>query len=1628
MDKNQKPKRKDSKTSSRSKVFGASSLQIGGDVSKSLIGSIVEKGISDNPPPLTAPPKLSVLPFPVARHRSHGPHWGPIGSVKDDKDSDNTEDDEEAKSLMNFEPIAPFANPVQRREKKGLDFNSWREIVPGNNLSMANKVEENILCTQKTEKDRKMDVEPNIHACGHQYKSGEAMRSVSEDGCFSSVTDMELENLNQPNLKENVKDASPVDFKGEQEFVSKNNHISLERTEYDSIGFPEVLRRREQSTTVSNSRSNNFGNEQESMSLESQIDAENHARLQEMSPDEIAQAQAEIMEKMNPAIINALKKRGQDKLKRQKGLNSDVGTNNASIEFPEILRRREQSNIVSSSKSNNFGNEQESTTLESQIDAENCARLQEMSPDEIAEAQAEIMEKMDPAIIKALKKRGQDKLKIQNGLSSEAGTNGEVSNPQNRNSQDAKGFAHSDSDFSSKLTTNTKDTQSRQDKGEVQKLVGTTSSRLWSAWSERVEAVRDLRFSLEGTVIENDFVQVPGSGDISVQNRHSVDNVSERDFLRTEGDPGASGYTIKEAVALTRSVIPGQRALALHLIFSVLDKALHNINQKPVGSTLGDANKLDRSTDWEAIWAFALGPEPELVLSLRISLDDNHNSVVLACAKVIQCILSCDVNENFFEISEKISTYEKEIFTAPVFRSKPEIDVGFLHGGFWKYSAKPSNIIPVEEDMVEDESEGKHTIQDDLVVAGQDFAAGLVRMGILPRLRYLLETDLTTALEECIISILVGIARHSPAGATAIMKCQRLVETVVRRFTMKDNIQIHPSKIISVTLLKVLVRCNKKTCIEFLKNGTFRTMTWHLYQCVPSLDHWIKSGRENCKLSSALMVEQLRFWKNNVLTEFASISKEAYLVLEALARRLPNLFSQERTGDDTEVWSWSCVGPMVDLAMKWMALNSDPHMSKLFEWQKGLGRDFITQDFSLTPLLWVYSAVMNMISRVLEGVIPEDRVNLHGGVVPWLPEFVPKVGLEIVKNGILSFSGAYCSEHPASSFIEALCYLRQQSNYETSLASVCCLNGIVQVVVNIDKLIQLAKNNIHGSSQEYSFSREGKTLEDGILKGSMIELRSLLNTFMKLVASEWHLVQSIEIFGRGGPAPGLGVGWGASGGGFWSAAVLLTQIDAGFLIYLLETFQLEFSTDTPTVEETTFSMQRINSALLVCLTAGPRDRVIVEKAINVLFHIPVLKFIDLCTRRFLHLDKGFKPFVWEYKEEDYLVFSETLASHFKNRWLSTKKKLKDVGHNSSGNKQFKKGSVGLDTIYEDVDTSNKNNQDCSSLVVEWAHQRLPLPMHWFLSPISTICDSVEAISTFNSTDVPSPVQSVPLVWKFHSLSVILLVGMGVLEDGKSRDVYEALQDIYGQLLDQARTSISIDVILERNADLLPESRNKNNFEVLMFQSEIFESYSTFIETLVEQFSAISYGDLIFARQVAVYLHRHVEAPVRLAAWNMLSNARVLDLLPPLEKCIAQAKGYLEPVEDNAGILEAYLKSWNSGALDRAATRGSVANTLVLHHLSSFIFNSYTVDKLSLRNKLVKSLLRDYSQKPHHEGMMLNLIQYNKLTTSQMPDQNGSQLERNSMEKRFEVLTEACEGNSSLLTVVDKLKSSFKEIL
>ncbi|KAF2565518.1 hypothetical protein F2Q68_00026934 [Brassica cretica] len=495
--------------------------------------------------------------------------------------------------------------------------------------------------------------------------------------------------------------------------------------------------------------------------------------------------------------------------------------------------------------------------------------------------------------------------------------------------------------------------------------------------------------------------------------------------------------------------IPGQRCLALNLLASLLDKALSKLCQSGIGQ------QKVQSTDWEAIWAYALGPEPGLVLALRMALDDNHASVVLACAKVIQCLLSCSLNENFFDLMENMGPCGKDMFTAPVFRGKPEIDLGLLPGCFWKYSAKPSNIVPFREEIMDDGTEDTDTIQKDVFVAGQDVAAGLVRMDILPRIYHLLETEATAALEECLISVTIAIARHSPKCTTAILKYPKFVQTIVKRFKLNKRMDVLPSQIYSVRLLKFLARYDKRTCMEFVKNGTFNEVTWHLFQFTSSLDSWVKLGKHKCKLSSDLMVEQLRFLKvciqsgccisqypelfpalclwlscpsfeklkeNNLIREFASVSKEAYLVLEAFAGTLPSLYSQNIRGNESGAWDWRYVSPMIDTALSWIMLAPE-----LLEWERGIE----SVSVSTTSLLWLYSGVIRTISKVL------DKISSHGEEepLPWLPEFVPKIGLTIIKHKLLSFAVAK-DPSKCSSFMEFLCLLRENlQDEELALAS-----------------------------------------------------------------------------------------------------------------------------------------------------------------------------------------------------------------------------------------------------------------------------------------------------------------------------------------------------------------------------------------------------------------------------------------------------------------------------------------------------------------------------------------------------------------------------------------------------------------
>ncbi|KAG7539741.1 RNA polymerase II-associated protein 1 N-terminal [Arabidopsis thaliana x Arabidopsis arenosa] len=1438
-----------------------------------LVGSIVEKGISENEPPnKPLPPRPSLLSFPVARHRSHGPHWAPVGSIIAQPKDNDEEEEEEEERFMNADSVAAFAKPLQRKEKKDMDLRRWKDMLSRDDPAS----------THGPQQSRRVKI---IETRPLSVASADAAAT-------SSNTLLAQKPARASYQRDIVSDKAPfLKTLGTKERLPLNASPPL---------------------AVSSSPSNGLGTRQASSSLESDIDVENHARLQTMSPEEIAEAQAELLDKMDPALLSILKKRGEEKLKKRKHSVQGV-----SITHETANNSRTDGHFVT----------------------------------------PEVMAIPEEKSVR-------------------------------QKSAISQGF-------------------------------------VWDTWTERVEAARDLRFSFDGNVVEDDVLvsSAETGGKWS-----GVESAAERDFLRTEGDPGAAGYTIKEAIALARSVIPGQRSLALHLLASVLDKALNKLCQSRIGYT---REGKDKATDWEAIWAYALGPEPELVLALRMALDDNHASVVLACVKVIQCLLSCSLNENFFDILENMGPHGKDIFTASVFRSKPEIDLGFLRGCYWKYSAKPSNIVPFREEIMDDGTEDTDTIQKDVFVAGQDVAAGLVRMDILPRIYHLLETEPTAALEDSIISITIAIARHSPKCTTAILKYPKFVQTIVKSFKLNKRMDVLPSQINSVRLLKVLARYDQSTCMEFVKNGTFNAVTWHLFQFTSSLDSWVKLGKQNCKLSSTLMVEQLRLWKvcihsgccvsrfpelfpalclwlscpsfeklreKNLISEFTSVSKEAYLVLEAFAETLPNMYSQNTPRNESGTWDWSYVSPMIDSALSWITLAP-----QLLEWEKGIE----SVSVSTTSLLWLYSGVMRTISKVLEKISAEGEEE----PLPWLPEFVPKIGLAIIKHKLLNFSVADVSRlgkdsSRCSSFMEFLCFLRERSqDDELALASVSCLHGLTRTIMSIQNLIESARSKMITPHEESISTRDESVLAKGILTESLADLTSVSSSFRDSVSSEWAIVQSIELHKRGGLAPGVGLGWGASGGGFWSTRVLLAQADAGLLSLFLNISLMDSQNDQGSVG----LMDKMNSALAMCLIAGPRDYLLVERAFEYVLSPHALEHLACCIKS----NKKNISFEWECSEGVCHRMSSILASHFRYRWLQPKGKSKA----EKGVSGVRKGTVGLETIHEDGEMPNCSTQDkkSDSSTIEWAHQRMPLPPHWFLSAISAVHsgktstgpppESTELLevakagvfflagleSSSGLGSLPSPVVSVPLVWKFHALSTVLLVGMDIIEDKNTRNLYSFLQELYGQILDEARL-------------------NHRDIELLRFKSEIHENYSTFLEMVVEQYAAVSYGDVVYGRQVSIYLHQCVEHSVRLSAWTVLSNARVLELLPSLDKCLGEADGYLEPVEENEAVIEAYLKSWTCGALDRAATRGSVAYTLVVHHFSSLVLCNQAKDKVSLRNKIVKTLVRDLSRKRHREGMMVDLLRYSKGSENAMEE-----------EKRMEVWKECCEGNSTLLSELEKLK-------
>ncbi|XP_056151875.1 RNA polymerase II-associated protein 1 [Lampris incognitus] len=213
-------------------------------------------------------------------------------------------------------------------------------------------------------------------------------------------------------------------------------------------------------------------------------------------------------------------------------------------------------------------------------------------------------------------------------------------------------------------------------------------------------------------------------------------------------EPELAGYSLQELFLLSRSQVIPQRCLAFNTLANILTKArageYSSVLRGSVMSTLLDAG---------------------LLFLLRFALDDSVEGVMSAAMHALRALLVSAEDEECMD-----STFS------------------------WFRGLASFPLMPTAQDEEDEEDEGleesiKETAKEkeerktDHDVARQDVVKGLLRMKLLPRLRYILEVVRPTPrVVQDVLEVLTRIARHSSSSATQVLDCPRLMEVVMSEF------------------------------------------------------------------------------------------------------------------------------------------------------------------------------------------------------------------------------------------------------------------------------------------------------------------------------------------------------------------------------------------------------------------------------------------------------------------------------------------------------------------------------------------------------------------------------------------------------------------------------------------------------------------------------------------------------------------------------------------------------------------------------------------------------------------------------------------------------------------------------
>ncbi|KAM9709096.1 RNA polymerase II-associated protein 1 [Menidia menidia] len=445
------------------------------------------------------------------------------------------------------------------------------------------------------------------------------------------------------------------------------------------------------------------------------------------------------------------------------------------------------------------------------IHRENQAKLQAMSQSEILEEQRKLLSQLDPRLVEFVKSR-----KSQSVPSSAP----PCRHPEDTSSKEDPPLENVNQESSGAPVLFQKPQEVVMEEGEEEEMAPSPSvteeelpvkpQKEWVHMDklepEKLEWMRDLpaprrRGTKKAMQARFDFVGtlIPPTEDLPTHLG-----------LHHHGEePELAGYTLQELFLLSRSQVIQQRSLALGTLANILSKGrsggYSSALKGSVISTLLDAG---------------------LLFLLRFALDDGVEGVMSAAVHALKALLVCEEDEECLDCT---FSWFGGLTTFPLLPSKEEEEDEEDEG---------------LEECLKETAKEKEEKKNDHEVARQDVVKGLLRMKLLPRLRYILEVVRPSPrVVQDILQILTRIARHSSSSATQVLDCPRLMETVMSEFlptSWASSSSLNPPSVYglplasAVKLLRVLATAGRHACARVLNSLGVRERLSCLLSAEPS--------------------------------------------------------------------------------------------------------------------------------------------------------------------------------------------------------------------------------------------------------------------------------------------------------------------------------------------------------------------------------------------------------------------------------------------------------------------------------------------------------------------------------------------------------------------------------------------------------------------------------------------------------------------------------------------------------------------------------------------------------------------------------------------------------------------------